>query len=141
MKVVICGPIDFNDYEVVCQAIEKSGFEITEVVSGGAKGADTLGERWSREQLRKEPKVSKAKWSDLKQEGAVIKKNKWGSYNSNAGFFRNEEMAKYCDGVIAIDTGSAGTGHMIKMAKQYGKELYRYNVEDNMEDEDYGYHF
>lgn len=142
MKVVICGPRDYFDYDTVCKAIDASGFEITEVVSGGATGVDSLGERWSKERLRKDAKVFDAEWDDITVKGAVVAVNKWGrKYNKMAGFMRNEEMAEYCDAVIAIDTGSPGTGHMIKMAKEHGCELFKYNPDDYMEDDEYGYRF
>lgn len=47
MKVIVAGSRWIDNYDVVKQAIEESGFEITEVVSGVARGADTLGENWA----------------------------------------------------------------------------------------------
>ena len=49
MRVIIAGPRDFFDYEVVKAAVKAAPFKITEVVSGGAKGTDNLGERWAAE--------------------------------------------------------------------------------------------
>lgn len=137
MKVIICGGRDFNDYGQLKKAIAKSGFLITEVVSGGASGADALGERWAAENgipVKKFP----AEWDNLKQPGAVIKINSWKKkYNANAGFFRNEEMIKYiskehpeCRGVIAME-GGPGTSSTIKLAKKYDIEVYIYEKDDN----------
>ena len=50
-KVIIAGGRDFSDYELL---LEKCDYYLTEktnveVVSGGAKGADILGERYAKE--------------------------------------------------------------------------------------------
>ena len=143
MKVIICGPRileDDEDYEMLCDAIEKSGFEISEVISGKAKCIDTLGERWAFENnvtVRGFP----AKWKELKQAGAVIKENQYGKYNANAGFFRNMLMAEYGEALIAIVNGSYGTANMVKQMKDLGKEVFTYNPEDYMTPEQIGYKF
>jgi len=146
MKTIIAGGRDFDDYTVVKKAIQQAidqGLEITEVVSGGARGVDKLGERWAKENCIP-LKIFPAKWTDLKQEGAVIKtrKNPWtgkiDKYNANAGFFRNEEMAVYAEGgaLIPIE-GGGGTRDMTKKAKAHDITIYEYE----MQDEDYEYKF
>lgn len=146
MKVIIAGPREFENYDMLCRAIEASGFEITEVVSGGCRGADKLGERWAKEN-GVPVQVFDAEWSNLEQDGAVIKermnpwKKKKEKYNSNAGFYRNGLMAKYGEALIAIDGGTGGTGDMIKKAKDAGLEVFRYNIEENLTDDEIGYVF
>jgi hypothetical protein len=121
MKTIICGPRDFNDYEELCLAIQKSGIKITQVVSGAASGADSLGERWARE--NKIPVVKfKPKWNDISHPKAVVKTNAYGKYNALAGFIRNEEMAMHAQACIAIDTGS--NDDMIEKAKEKELEVY-----------------
>ena len=139
MKVIIAGGRDFEDYEMVKKAIEQSGFDITEVVSGGAKGADSLGERWAGENgipITKFP----AKWNDLKAPGVAIRTNRWGKkYNANAGFDRNGDMAKYVGpegGLIALPGGN-GTKNMIKLANKHKVRVHVYQLQD----EDYEYQF
>ena len=74
-----------------------------EIVSGTAKGADQLGEKYAKE-----------KGYPVKQFPADWSKGK------SAGYVRNEEMAKYADALIAFWNGlSKGTGHMIDLAKKY----------------------
>ena len=126
MKVIICGPRDLDDYELVCAAIQASGFEITEVVSGAAKGADSLGEKWAGEHAIPF-KQFPARWNAMTQPGCIVKTNDWGKeYNANAGFYRNEEMAKYAEACIAVkaDGDTPGTGHMIKTAEAAGLKVY-----------------
>ena len=47
MKVAVIGGRTFNDYELVKETLTK--LDITLLVSGGAKGADSLGERYASE--------------------------------------------------------------------------------------------
>ena len=137
---VICGPRDFDDYDAVKTAIKESGFKICEVVSGGAKGADELGERWAKENKIK-LSIFKADWDDLTAKGAIIKENKWGKkYNANSGFARNQKMANYADAIIAINKGNTpGTSDMIKRAKNNNLKIFVYEIEKA--DTEYEYHF
>lgn len=43
MITIVAGSRSITDYEIVKEAIEKSEFDITCIVSGGAKGVDSLG--------------------------------------------------------------------------------------------------
>ena len=144
MKVIIAGDREMNDINLVETAIEQSGFEITELISGGARGADKMGELWAR--AHNVPiKVFKAEWDNIKAEGARIKarQNPWTKkmekYNANAGFQRNEEMATYAEALIALqpDGPTHGTQDMIKRAKAHGLTIYVYEKAD----EDYEYQF
>ena len=49
MKLAIIGSRDFTDYDLLSKELEQYKDKITRVISGGAKGADTLGERWAKE--------------------------------------------------------------------------------------------
>ena len=143
MRVIIAGSRNLNDYSLVCEAIEKSGFVIDEIVSGNCKGCDMLGERYAKEHGIA-VKLFPAKWNDLHQKGAIIKtrENPWTHkserYCHNAGLLRNLEMAKYANALIAIQTEpTPGTQHMIKVAKQQNISVY---VQER-EDKDYEYKF
>lgn len=110
MKIIIAGGRDFNDYDRLKKAcdfaISKLNKSDIEIVSGGAKGADYLGEQYANETNLK-----------LKQFPAD-----WNKYGKGAGFKRNTEMANYADVLIAFwDGKSKGTQHMINLAKK--KEL------------------
>jgi len=115
LKVIVAGSRDIIDYNIVKETIEKFPFTILEIVSGNAKGVDKLGEKYSREVLKKEPKIFKADWKDLSHDDARIKENKYGKYDANAGFRRDIEMTEYADALITVWNGkSTGTKHMIK---------------------------
>lgn len=104
MKVIIAGHRDYEDYDELLKAVESCPFEITEVVSGHARGVDQMGERWSREVLKAEPKVFPADWN---------------RFGNGAGPIRNAEMARYGEALIALWNGRqrGGTWNMIKQAR------------------------
>lgn len=125
MRVIVAGSRSITDYSVVKCAIEASGFGITVVVSGAAKGVDTLGEQWALDNgipIKSFP----AKWNDLAAPNAVIKTRRDGTkYNVRAGFDRNCEMAAYADALVAVWDGcSTGTAHCIENMRKLGKKVF-----------------
>ena len=107
-KVIIAGSRAFNDYEMLKRhadyLLQNKNGQI-EIVSGHAKGADSLGERYAKE-----------RGYSLKLFPA-----KWEAYGKRAGYLRNEEMANYADALIAFwDGESKGTEHMINFATEKG---------------------
>jgi len=128
MKVAIVGDREVTDYSIVQKAVEQSGFDITEVVSGGAKGVDSLAERWARDH-NVPCKVFEADWNNLRAPGAVIKVNKWRKkYNANAGFQRNQNIVDYAEAVIAIQPNgpTSGTQDTVRRTKKAKKPLHYY---------------
>ncbi len=111
MKIIIAGSRGFNDYELlqsICDSIvldiRSSNPPNIEIVSGKAKGADLLGERYANN--RDIP---------VKEFPAD-----WKKFGKSAGYKRNEEMAKYSDYLIAFwDFESKGTKHMIDLAHKH----------------------
>jgi len=120
MKVIIAGSRTATNYEHLLTAInafELTGRDITEVVSGTAKGADKMGERWALE-------------NDIpvKQFPA-----NWNKYGKSAGYRRNEEMAEYADYLIALwDGQSRGTKHMIDLARRERIGLLMFDITDEL---------
>lgn len=113
MKIVIAGSRGITDYTVLKDAIAQTDFsDITEVVSGCARGVDTLGERWA------------------KSANVPIKEFRadWARFGKSAGIYRNAEMAEYSDGLIALwDMESRGTLHMIDCMRKRNKPFEVYN--------------
>lgn len=113
MKVIIAGSRGILDYLTVVQAVLDSGFNITELVSGGARGVDQLGEGW-------------AKSKDIPIVSFIPD---W-STGPGAGFGRNREMVEYADALIAVwDGKSRGTKHTIDTATKKGLKVYVHKVE------------
>ena len=112
-KVIVAGTRTFEDYDYLCECLDEQILALTEendiiddiqIVSGGAKGADSLGERYAKE-----------RGYSLK-----IFPAEWNKYGKAAGPKRNEEMAKYADACICFwDRKSRGTAHMISLAEKY----------------------
>lgn len=120
MKTIIAGSRSIKCQDFVNVAIEMSGFQITEVVSGTAKGVDRLGEEWAY-QNRIPIKPFKPDWNDISHPDAKVRRNRYGSYDANAGKRRNKEMAHYADALIAVwDGESGGTKHMFEYAMEQG---------------------
>lgn len=113
MKTIIAGSRDVTDYKLVEKAIVDSGFDITEVICGCARGVDTLGEQWGK--INNIPvKLFPADWT---------------LYGKSAGYKRNVQMADNADALIAVSlNNSKGTGHMIDIAKNKGLKVFVVNV-------------
>ena len=105
-RIIVAGSRDFTNYKLMQQKLDhllqnKSNICI---VSGAAKGADKLGERYARDRQLQ-----------LKQFFA-----NWNLYGKSAGYKRNEKMAQNADALVAFwDGKSRGTMHMIDLAKKY----------------------
>jgi hypothetical protein len=109
MRTIIAGSRTINDFFLVERAVLESGFRITEVLSGGARGVDSLGEAWAR------------------RNGVLVSRfpAEWERYGKQAGYIRNEQMADRAEGLIAVWDGcSTGTGHMIEIAKRRGLRVF-----------------
>lgn len=110
IKVIIAGTRDFDNYELLKQKMDKilagkirNNEEII-IISGTARGADKLGERYAREKGYKIERYPA----------------NWDNHGKRAGYIRNEQMAKVADACVCFwDEQSKGTKHMIDLAKQY----------------------
>ena len=108
MKLAIIGSRTFNNYMLLKETLEQYKPKITLVISGAAKGADSLGEKWALEN----------------QIQTLIFPAKWDEYGKKAGFIRNEDIIKNCDGCIAFWDGvSKGTQHSISLCEKYNKPI------------------
>lgn len=104
-KLVVCGGRDFANFELMQTKLDHllSNKRNTVIVSGVARGADSLGCKYAR--LR-----------NLKIESYPAD---WEFYGKSAGYLRNEQMAEIADGVCAFwDGKSRGTAHMIELARK-----------------------
>lgn len=108
MKILIAGGRDFKSNEIyenfLCASLRF--LNCTEVVSGGAKGADAFGEFCA------------------KKLGIPVKRfdADWEEYGRMAGPIRNKQMAEYCDKVILLKGGN-GTDSMRNEARLAGKPI------------------
>ena len=113
-KLIVAGGREFHNYELLSQKLQKllvnkiANKETVVIVSGGAKGADKLGEQWASE-FNLEIKVFPANWD---------------KFGKSAGYKRNEEMAQFSDALVAFwDGQSKGTKNMIDIMKKLNKPV------------------
>lgn len=110
--IIIAGGRNFNDYMLLkakcdyyLSKLIQAGYTI-EIISGHARGADQLGERYAKEKGYK----------------IITYIPNW-EIGKRAGYIRNENMAKHETSYALIafwDKKSRGTKHMIGLAKEYG---------------------
>lgn len=129
-KIIVAGGRDFNDYGAVESELREIinndflGHSIS-IVSGKAKGADSLGIRFAEKWGMKTYEFP-AEWDNLDVPNSVIKYTTYGKpYNAVAGHNRNRKMAEFADVLVAFwDGKSRGTKNMIKTMERMGKEVY-----------------
>lgn len=123
MNVIIAGSREFNDYTMlenisygILMANNAIKDEIT-ILTGGARGADTLGEKFAKEYGYK----------------SVVIEADWDKWGKRAGYLRNLDMADWGDCadllIVFWDGKSKGARHMIEIAKNRDIDMlvYRYN--------------
>lgn len=114
VNIVVAGSRSFQNAQLLAEELDKyiktlKGKPVC-IISGGAKGADQLGEEYAKK--HDYPlKVMKAQWE---------------KYGKSAGFIRNSEVLDYvkdngdCIVFAFWDTKSSGTKHLIDNAKRRG---------------------
>lgn len=107
MKLAVVGSRTFKDYELLEEAIiEIEKKHISTIISGGAKGADSLAARFANE------------WNIPLIECLP----EWKKYGKSAGLKRNFDIVSQCDYLIAFwDGKSKGTKHSIELAVELKK--------------------
>jgi predicted Rossmann-fold nucleotide-binding protein len=111
MKILVCGGRNYNDFDKMCQVLDpivQSIGELSTIISGCARGADTLAIEYA---LMNSMNIEKYP-ADLK---------KWGR---GEGHIRNQQMLDEGkpDLVVAFP-GGKGTTNMIHRAKKTGVEV------------------
>jgi len=108
MKVIIAGARTFTDYQLLCQTLAPERPRITQVLTGGERGAELLGYRWAWKHAVKH-QLFRADWE---------------RFGKSAGVRRNFQMAQAGDMLLTFwDGRSAGTRHMISCMQQLGKPV------------------
>ena len=107
-KVIIAGSRGFSNYKLLREQCNKFLREKRKanniiIVSGHARGADALGEKYAQD------------------EGFALEiyPAQWKKLGKQAGYRRNEQMAEVADALIAFwDGSSKGTKHMIDIMNE-----------------------
>jgi len=110
LTVGIVGSRDLTNYKTFLKYLERviSPDEVARVVSGGAKGVDSLARKWAKEN-----------YLPLTEHLPD-----WKAYGKSAGFRRNGKIIADSDLVIAFHVNeSKGTAHSIRLANEQQKPL------------------
>lgn len=102
--VAVIGSRNFSDYNLL-ESTLISMPNITQIISGGAKGADSLA----------------ATYAVQHQLPLAIFRPDWKTYGKGAGIVRNRQIMEVAEMVVAFwDGTSKGTANSLKLAKSKG---------------------
>ena len=105
MKLAVVGSRDFPYLWMVGEILARMRITV-EIVSGGARGVDTVASNWAR-------------YHEMSEK---IFLPDWDRFGKSAGYRRNTEIVDYCDELIAFQFNkSRGTQHSIDLARKAGK--------------------
>ncbi len=113
MIFAVVGSRDFTNYALFSKVLDEPYPFMTGIVSGGARGADTLAARFAIER------------------GIllVVHKADWKGKGKSAGYQRNKLIVRDADYMIAfLAETSKGTRHSINLAGEKGIEVRIVNV-------------
>ena len=103
-RLVVAGSRGFDSYERLSAELDKylAGRSNVTIISGTARGADRLGEKYAQEHGYKTEQVPA----------------QWAKYHQGAGPIRNKQMVKTADAVLVFwDNESSGTRNIIECAR------------------------
>ena len=103
MKVLVAGGRDFTDKQFLFEYMTQYVSKVTVLISGAAKGADSLGEEWAKEN------------------GITIERYpaQWSRYGGAAGPIRNAEMLKKGNPDLVFE-GGKGSANMASISRKAG---------------------
>jgi hypothetical protein len=111
VRAIVCGGRNFHDWVAIENFLSK--LELTEIIEGGAHGADYHAAQYAR------------KHEDIKL--TTVKAN-WNAYGKTAGPIRNQEMLDMKPDVIIAFPGGRGTADMVRRGKAAGIEVIEVRV-------------
>lgn len=121
MRLAIVGSREINDPEILMTALKKVPHleQVTEIVSGGANGVDTLAKQYAVENGLKLTEFL----PDYK------------SLGRGAPLARNTQIVEYADIVLAIPIkgSSRGTRDSMRKAEKFGKRLIVHEIDSAIE--------
>lgn len=110
MKVLVCGGRNFRSPAQVFKALDELHKQkpITELMQGGATGADQLAKEWAATKPAIQRYVCNAEWE---------------KHGRAAGPIRNAKMLTWNPDLVVAFAGGTGTADMVKKARAAGIEV------------------
>ena len=107
MRVIVCGGRDFGSPAQVWRALDALHLKmpITELMQGGATGADQFAREWAATKPGIKRYVCKAEWD---------------AHGRAAGPMRNQRMIEWKPEVVMAFPGGRGTADMVRRADSAG---------------------
>lgn len=117
MKLIIAGSRDLTVTETFLnEIVTQFQLEMTEVVSGGARGIDRCGERFVG--------AFNNHFKGVKEINLKVFEADWETHGKAAGPIRNKEMAEYADALLLIHTNTKGSLSMKQEMQRLNKPIY-----------------
>jgi hypothetical protein len=109
MRVIVCGGRDYKDRAHLWAWLDKfhALHRITELIEGGARGADTLAREWGH----------------LNNVLTTTVVANWARYGRRAGPIRNQTMLDMRPDAVIAFPGNQGTAHMTSIARRQGVKV------------------
>lgn len=108
IRCIVAGSRTFDDYKYLSDTLDryfsKCDYNSIEIITGDAQGADSLGNKYAKDNSLPLIRFTPA----------------WDRFGKCAGFIRNRAMAEYATHcVVFIVNNSKGSASMIQLAKEY----------------------
>jgi hypothetical protein len=115
MKILVCGGREFTNYKFLAERLDRYKANVTHIIHGGARGADSLAGKWVFENssLCVQEVICPANWNN----------------GRGAGPERNRAMADLNPDLVIAFPGGAGTKSMVRIAKERQIKLEDYSDE------------
>src|SRR5713101_10125685 len=114
MQLIIAGSRMFTNYQHLCQVLAPDRHRFTQVLTGGARGAEQLGSRWAWKHTVKH-QLCRAEWE---------------RFGKTAGVRRNHQLAQAGDVLVVFGDGQApGTAHLMQCMQELGKPVVLVSVD------------
>lgn len=109
MRVLICGGRDFTNVAYVWTHLDRIHAEtpITEIITGGAPGADTIANDWGK----------------TKRINRFVCKADWEQHGRSAGPKRNARMLEWKPDLVIAFPGGRGTADMVRRSTEAGVKV------------------
>ena len=107
MQLAVIGSRTFEDNALLAAVLDK--YDITRIISGGARGADLLAEQYAQR----------------KGLPSLVFKPDYDKFGRSAPLVRNQQIVDAAEQIIAFwDGKSRGTAHSLEYARKKGKPVH-----------------